>query len=86
MNSLRFKQENSIWQLGDMRAGSKHFVNKAGGTPFFQRNQRHRTYQSLPWNDRHDATSIKQTNQAEMADTQIVKIGRRDPREVPLSP
>jgi len=86
MNSQLFTDKNSIWQLGNMRAGSERFVDKAGVTLFSQRDQCHRTHQSLPCNDWPAVTSIKQTNQAEMAATRLAKITPRDPREAPLSP
>jgi len=86
MNSRRFNPENSIWHLGDMRAGSERFADKAGVMLLSQRNQRRRTHQSLPDNDQHAVTGIKQTNQAKMAAMQFAKINCRDPREAPLSP
>jgi hypothetical protein len=86
MNSHCFNQENSIWQLGDMRAGSERFVDKAGVTPSSQRNQRRRTHRGLPYEDRHTVTGIKQTNHAEITATQFPKISGRDPREARLSP
>ena len=86
MNSHPFTQENSIWQLADMSAGRRRFVDKAGGTPFSQRNQRHQTHQMPPDSDRHTVTGINQTNQAEMAATQFAKISCRAPSEAPLSP
>ncbi|WP_284255836.1 hypothetical protein [Acidocella aquatica] len=86
MNSHRFNQENSIWQNGDMRASCECFVGKAGVKPLFQRNQRRRTHEGLPYDDQHTVTGMKQTNQAEMAAIQFAKIRCRDPSEAPLSP
>ena len=60
MNSHPFNQENLIWQLGNMRAARRRFFDKAGVTPFSQRNQRHRTHQMPPDNDRHTLTGINQ--------------------------
>jgi hypothetical protein len=86
MNSLRFNQENSIRELGDMRAACECFVGKAGVMPSSQRNQRRRTHEGLPYDDQHTVTGMKQTNQAEMTATQFTKISCRDPSEAPLSP
>jgi hypothetical protein len=86
MNSHPFTHKNSIWQLGDMCTGRRRFVDQDGVTPFSQKNQRHRTHQMPPDNDRHALTGIKQTNKAEMAATQFATISCKAPGETPLSP
>jgi hypothetical protein len=86
MNSHPFTDKNSMWQLGDMCTGRRRFVDQDGVTPFSQKNQRHRTHQMPPDNDRHALTGIKQTNKAEMATTQFATISCKAPRETPLSP
>jgi hypothetical protein len=86
MNSHRPGDSNLIWQRGDMRPGRRRFCDKAGITRLSQRNQHHRTLRGPTYNDQQDAAGLKQTNQTQVAGTQLAKISSQSPSQRQLSP
>jgi len=86
MNSHRPSVSNLIWQRGDLRSGRRRFCDKAGITRFSQRNQRHRTLRGPAYNDQQDTTGLKQTNQTQLAATQLAKISSQSTNQGQLSP
>jgi hypothetical protein len=60
MNFHRFTYKNSIWQLGDMRAGRRPFVAEPRLTLHLQGNQCHKTHQRQFRDDRCNGSGIKQ--------------------------